>query len=181
MSDQPINDEVVEEKPRDDEAQPKAPSADLVFTPSTKDKEAWRGGSGCGARLPLYGCVLGMLILIGFLIAGTSMMKRTVWVNFERSRSAVISSLPRGLPQAEANRTRANLDRFHAMLERVDDPYPQMGEFVARVRELFSDGRVTEEELELLNLILEKWIDESGIPPVQLGILISDEQLSIHA
>ncbi len=66
------------------------------------------------------------------------------------------------------------------MLERVKDPYPQMGEFVTRVRELFSDGRITEEELEFLNLILEKWIDESGIPPVQLGILISDEQLSIH-
>ncbi len=180
MSDQPIDDEVVEEKPTDEEARPKPPADGPVFAPAATGKEAWRGNPGCGGRVPLYGCGIGLLLLIGVLIAGTSMMKSTVWVNFERSRSAVINGLPRGLPQQEANRTRKNLDHFRAMLERVDDPYPMMGEFVTRVREIFTDGRIEDEELELLNLILEKWIEESGIPPIQLDARIRNSKFGMR-
>ena len=58
------------------------------------------------------------------------------------------------------------------MLERVEDPYPLMGEFVNRKNELLADSRLEEDELERLNLMLEKWIEESGIPTIQLDARI---------
>ena len=158
---------------------PKA-SVEIPIEGLASGKEPWRTGSGCGNRLPAYGCAVGVVLLIAVLVAGTSMMRRTVWLNFERSRSAVMNSLPQGLSPAEANRTRTNLNRFRAVLERQDDPYEQMGEFVIRVRELFTDGRITDEELELFNLMLERWIEESGIPVMQLGSRIRNEELGIR-
>jgi hypothetical protein len=157
------------------------PKPEIPIEGLATGKEPWRTGSGCGNRLPAYGCAVGVMMLIAVLIAGTSMMRKTVWLNFERSRSAVMNGLPQGISPAEANRTRTNLNRFRAVLERQDDPYEQMGEFVTRVRELFADGRITDEELELFNLMLERWIEESGIPPMQLGFRISDFEFRISA
>jgi hypothetical protein len=141
----------------------------VVFEGLASGKEPWRGGSGCSSRLPLYGCLFGLVLLVGTLFVGTSMMRRTVWVNLERARRAVVQSLPRDLPAAEVQRTIKNLERFRAVLESSKDPYPEMGEFVSRVRTVLEDGRFTVEEVGGLNVYIERVIEESGIPPLQLG------------
>jgi len=51
-----------------------------------------------------------MALLIGILFIGTSMMRRTVWVNLEKAQRAVVQSLPRNLPAAEVQRTIKNLE-----------------------------------------------------------------------
>jgi hypothetical protein len=157
MDDPPIIDDPETEEPEvsvevEETQQVKAPAqADVVFEGLASGKEPWKG-AGCSSRLPLYGCLIGLVILIGVLIAGTSMMRRTVWVNMERGRRVVVQSLPR------------------------KDPYPTMGEFMNRVRDILRDGRLTAEEVGGLNVYLERVIEESGIPPLQLsdGILNSE-------
>jgi hypothetical protein len=178
MDDPPIIDDPETEEPEvsvevEETQQVKAPAqADVVFEGLASGKEPWKG-AGCSSRLPLYGCLIGLVILIGVLIAGTSMMRRTVWVNMERGRRVVVQSLPRNLPAAERQRTIQNLERFRATSK---DPYPTMGEFMNRVRDILRDGRLTAEEVGGLNVYLERVIEESGIPPLQLsdGILNSE-------
>ncbi len=171
-----MNDDLEAEEPKtpaevEEKQQPQAPlPTEVVFEGLATGKEPWKG-AGCSNRLPLYGCLFGLIILSGFLIAGTSMMRRTVWVNMERGRRVVVRSLPRNLPAAERQRTLQNLDRFRAVLEASKDPYPTMGEFMNRVRDILRDGRLTAEEVGGLNVFLERVIEESGIPPMQLGLL----------
>jgi hypothetical protein len=153
---------------------------EYVYEPRPQDKEAWKEGSGCGNRIPLYGCIIGAGLLIVALIAGTSMMRRTVWLNMDRGRRAVVQALPADLPPAERARTTRNLERFHAVLEASKDPYPVMGEFMKRVRAAFVDQRLTAEEIEELNLYLEQVIEGSGIPLLQLGGVIRNEELGIR-
>jgi len=147
---------------------------EYVYEPRPQDQEAWKEGSGCGNRIPLYG------LLIVALIAGTSMMRRTVWLNMDRGRRAVVQALPADLPPAERARTTGNLERFHAVLEASKDPYPVMGEFMRRVRAILADGRLTAEEVGGLNIYLERVIEESGIPLLQLGGVIRNEELGIR-
>jgi len=180
MDETPIIDEPEAEGPQapakaGEAPQSKAPApTEVVFEGLAAGKEPWRGGGGCSSRLPLYGCLFGLVLLIGTLIAGTSMMRRTVWVNLERARRAVAQSLPRDLPAAEVQRTIKNLEQFRAVLEASKDPYPEMGEFVNRVRAVLQDGRLTVDEVGGLNVYIERVIEESGIPPFQLGFRISD-------
>ena len=165
----------VEEAP-----QPGTPaSTELVFEGLATGKEPWRG-SGCSSRLPLYGCLFGLVLLIGILFIGTSMMRRTVWVNLEKARRAVVQSLPRDLPAAERQRTIDNLERLRATLESSKDPYSDMGGFVKRVREVLQDGRFTVEEVGGLNVFIERMIDESGGPPQQVEFRISDFGFRIY-
>jgi hypothetical protein len=147
---------------------------EYVYEPRPQDKEAWKEGSGCGNRIPLYGCIIGAGLLIVALIAGTSMMRRTVWLNMDRGRRAVVQALPADLPPAERARTTRNLEHFHAVLEASKDPYPVMGEFMRRVRTILADGRLTAEEVGGLNVYLERIIEESGMPLMQLGFRISN-------
>ena len=185
MDDPPIIDEPEAEEPQasaevEEAPKPKATeSTEIPFEGLASGKEPWRGGSGCSSRLPLYGCLFGLVLLIGILFIGTSMMRRTVWVNLEKARRAVVQSLPRDLPAAERQRTIDNLERLRAMLEASKDPYPQMGEFVDRVREVLQDGRFTVEEVGGLNEFIERMIEESGIPPLQIGFRISDFEFRI--
>jgi hypothetical protein len=165
----------VEEKVK---AQDLAPT-EVVFEGLATGKEPWKA-SGCASRLPLYGCMFGLVILIGFLMAGTSMMRRTVWTNMDRGRRAMVQSLPRNLPAVERQRTIKNLDRFRVVLDATDDPYPIMGEFMNRVRDILADGRVTVDEVGGLNVFLERIIDESGIPPMQLGKRMRNEELGMR-
>ena len=144
-------------------------------------KEAWREGSGCGGRFVLWGAALGVALLVALLVAGTAMMRRTVWANFDAARQAIVNALPQGISPAEHLRTRRNLDRFRAVLERSDDPYPLMGEFVRRKQAMLQDGRLTDEEIETLNLVLERWIEESGVPPMQLGQGVRSEELGVRS
>ena len=165
----------VEEAPQPKTSAP----TEVVFEGLASGKEPWRG-SGCSSRLPLYGCLFGLVLLIGILFIGTSMMRRTVWVNLEKARRAVVQSLPRDLPAAERQRTIDNLERLRAMLEASKDPYPEMGEFVNRVREVLEDGRFTAEEVGGLNVYIERVIEESGIPPLQLGAEIRNSEFGIR-
>jgi hypothetical protein len=186
MDEPPIKDEPEVEEPRapagvEEAPKPTAPApAEVVFDGLATGKEPWRGGGGCSSRLPLYGCLFGLVLLIGSLIAGTSMMRRTVWVNFERAQRAVAQSLPRNLPPAEIQRTMKNLQRFRAVLEASKDPYPEMGEFVNRVRAVLKDGRFTAEEVGGLNVYIERAIEESGIPALELGSRMRNEELGIR-
>jgi hypothetical protein len=178
MDESPIKDGPEIEEPQapaevEEAPQPKPSAAtEVVFEGLASGKEPWRGGSGCSNRLPLYGCLFGLVLLIGILFVGTSMMRRTVWVNLEKARRAVVQSLPRDLPVAERQRTIDNLEHFRAVLEASKDPYPDMGEFVNRVREVLQDGRFTVEEVGGLNVFIERMIEESGIPPLQIGFRI---------
>jgi len=181
----PIFDEPEAEEPQAPAEVEEAPkpktteSTEIPFEGLASGKEPWRGGGGCSSRLPLYGCLFGLVLLIGILFIGTSMMRRTVWVNLEKARRAVVQSLPRDLPAVERQRTIDNLERFRAMLEASKDPYPEMGEFVNRVRAVLQDGRFTAEEVGGLNVYIERVIEESGIPPLQLGFRISDFEFRI--
>ena len=178
MDDSPIIDEPdAEPRPAEPDVQalPK-----LVYEPPAKGKEAWREGSGCGSRVVLYGCIIGVGLLITALMAGTSMTRRTVWLNMDRGRRAVVQALPADLPPAERVRTTRNLERFRAVLEASKDPFPVMGEFMKRVRDAFSDRRLEADEVEELNLFLEQVIEESGIPLMQLGAEIRNEELGIR-
>jgi len=185
MDEHPVNDDLEAEEPKapaevEEKPQPSAPlPTEVVFEGLASGKEPWKG-AGCSNRLPLYGCLFGLVILIGVLIAGTSMMRRTVWVNMERGRRVVIQSLPRNLPAAERQRTIQNLDRFRAVLEASKDPYPTMGDFMNRVRDILDDGRLTAEEVGGLNVYLERVIEESGIPPMQLGRGILNSEFGIQ-
>jgi hypothetical protein len=186
MDDPSMNDNLEAEEPQapaevEEPPQPKATApTEVVFEGLATGKEPWRGGSGCSSRLPLYGCLFGLALLIGILFVGTSMMRRTVWVNLERARRAVAQSLPRDLPPAEVQRTIKNLERFRATLEASKDPYPEMGEFVNRVRAVLKDGRFTADEVGGLNVYIERVIEDSGIPVVQLGAKMRNEELGIR-
>ncbi len=185
MDDPPIIDDPVVEEPQaptevEKAPQPKAPATtEVVFEGLATGKEPWRG-SGCSSRLPLYGCLFGLVLLIGILFIGTSMMRRTVWVNLEKARRAVVQSLPRDLPAAERQRTINNLERLRATLEASKDPYPDMGEFVNRVRAVLQDGRFTVEEVGGLNVFVERMIDEAGTPPKQVGGRIRNSEFGIR-
>ena len=178
MDEPPIIDEpVAGVTPADAEA-PAPP--ELVYEPSAKGKESWRGGSGCGSRLPLYGCIVGVALLIAALMAGTSMMRKTVWLNMDRGRRAVVQALPADLAPAERERTTRNLEHFRGVLEASKDPFPVMGEFMKRVRAAFVDQRLTAEEIDELNFYLEEVIEVSGIPVMQLGLRIRNSEFGIR-
>ena len=178
MDEPPIIDEP-EAEIRPAETEASAPP-EYVYEPKPQDKEAWKKGSGCGNRIPLYGCIIGAGLLIAALMAGTSMMRKTVWLNMDRGRRAVVQALPADLPPAERARTTRNLEHFRAVLEASKDPFPVMGEFMKRVRAASVDQRLTAEEIEELNLYLEQVIEESGIPLMQLGEKIRNEELGIR-
>jgi hypothetical protein len=187
MGDSPnVDDAIAEKPPAPTEAEeapkpaPQSAPAEVVFEGLAQGKEAWRGGAGCSSRFGLYGCLLGLALLIGMLFVGTSMMRRTVWVNLDRGRRVLVRSLPRELPAAERQRTIQNLDRFRVLLEKVEDPYPLMGEFMNRVRDVLDDGRLTVDEVGGLNVYLERVIEESGIPPMQLGARIRNSEFGIR-
>ena len=174
MDEPPIIDDPEAEEPQAPTEVEEAPKTgapappEVVFEGLATGKEPWRGGGGCSNRLPLYGCLIGLLIVIGVLFAGTSMMRRTVWINMDRGRRALIQQLPRDLPAAERQRTIENLRRFRTVLDATKDPYPEMGEFMNRVRAVLNDGRLSSDEIGGLNVYLERVIEGSGIPPMQL-------------
>ena len=145
----------------------------LVLPPSTGD-EAWRSGSGCGPRARIYLMAVAAMGLVAILLVGLSVLRRGVWVTLDQGRQAVVQNLPFDLPPAERKRTMKNLDRLRAVLEASDDPYPTMGEFMTRVRAVLEDGRLTVDEVGGLNVFIERVIEESGIPPMQLGLRNSE-------
>ena len=55
-----------------------------------------------------------------------------------------------------------------------------MGEFMNRVRAVLNDGRLTVDEVGGLNVYLERVIEESGIPLMQLGAIIRNSEFGIR-
>ncbi len=161
-------------------AAPKPVVPPEVFVPPSSGKEAWRSGSGCGPRMRVYLFGIAAVILIAVLFAGLSVLRRGVWASLEQARTAVVRSLPPDLPPGERERTMRNLDRFRSLLDRVDDPYPLMGELMRRVRAAFEDGRLSVDEVRGLNVFIERSIEEAGIPPLQLGRIIRNEELGMR-
>jgi hypothetical protein len=151
-----------------------------IFLPPSSGKEAWRSGSGCGPRMRVYLFALAAVILIAVLFAGLSVLRRGVWASLEQGRTAVVRGLPPDLPPGERERTTRNLERFRSLLDRVDDPYPLMGEFMRRLRAAFEDGRLTVDEVGGLNVYIERSIEEAGIPTMQLGRIIRNEELGMR-
>jgi hypothetical protein len=190
MDETPINGDEVEEQQAPAEVEEPESSAQVEETPEgeapagvaveglASGKESWKG-TGCSNRLKLYGCLLGMVLLIAALLVGTSMMRRMVWINMGVGQQTIVRFLPRDLPAAERQRTIQNLDRFRAVLEASDDPYDEMGEFMNRVRKIANDRRLTAEEVEELNTYLERVIEESGIPLMQLSERIRNSEFGI--
>ena len=174
--------EIEEQSPRPDPVEPvKKPANDVppeLFTvPSGSDKELWRAGGGCG-RLPAYGCAFGVVVLVAALIVGVTLMRRSVWMTFERARQQVVQGLPYDIQPGERLRTTRNLERFRTLLENTSDPYPLMGEFVKLVRGAFDDGQLSAEEVGEINEFVEKAIEDSGMPGMQLGM--RNEELGIR-
>jgi len=157
-----------------------AAQPEVVFEGLASGKEPWRQGSGCGGRLIIYGCIIGVGVMIAILMAGTAMTRKTVWANMERGRREVARALPPDLPPEQRARTIQNLDRYRAVLEASKDPYPVMGQFMRRVRAALADQRLTTIEVEELNIFLEQVIAESGIPLLQLGKLIRNSEFGIR-
>lgn len=180
MDEPPINEEPnFESTSREAEIpsteQSKTPAQpEVVFEGLASGKEPWRQGKGCGGRLAVYGCIVGVAVMIAVLMAGTAMTRKTVWVNMERGRRAVARALPPDLASDQRARTIQNLDRFRAVLEAAEDPYPTMGEFMKRVRASLADQRLDSDEILELNIFIEEVIEESGIPLLQLGIRNSE-------
>ena len=170
------------EAPAEDAPVPAQPLPVEVSLPlPTTGKEAWRGGgSGCGPRARLYLMVVAGAGLVAILLVGLSVMGRGVWVTMDQGRQAVVQNLPYELPPSERQRIIKNLDRFRALLEASDDPYPMMGDFMTRVRAVLKDNQLTVNEVGGLNLYIERVIEESGIPPLQLGWRIRNEELGIR-
>jgi len=178
------NDEEVEREPEARAAEKPAPqkpvAADVFAVPPATGKEAWRGGSGCGPRAKIYVMIVGVAGLVAILLVGLSVLRRGVWVTMDQGRQAVVQNLPFDLPPAERQRIIKNLDRFRALLEASDDPYPVMGEFMTRVRAVLRDGRLTVDEVSGLSVYIERVIEESGIPSLQLGLQIRNEEFGIR-
>jgi len=171
-------DEDVEREPVTPAGEKSAPQAqvagEIFIPPSSTGQEAWRSGSGCGPRAKIYMMAVAVAGLVAILVVGLSVLRRGVWVTMDQGRQAVVQNLPFDLPPAERQRTIENLDRFRRLLEASDDPYPIMGEFMTRVRAVLKDGRLTVDEVSGLNVYIERVIEESGIPPLQLGIRNSE-------
>jgi hypothetical protein len=185
MDEHHINEEIEREPKALESVKPEAaktPSADVFVVPPSTGKEAWRGGgSGCGPRARIYLMAVALAGLVAILIVGMSVLRRGVWVTLDQGRQAVVQNLPFDLAPGERQRIIKNLDRFRTFLEASDDPYPAMGEFMTRVRAVLKDGRLTVDEVGGLNVYIERVIEESGIPPLQLGFRISDFGFRIAA
>jgi len=183
MDENHTNDEIEKEPEAPEPIKPvpaTTPPGDVFIPPPSSGNEAWRGGgSGCGPRARLYLMIVAAAALVAILLVGLSVLRRGVWVTMDQGRQAVVQNLPFDLPPAERQRTIKNLDRFRRLLEASDDPYPMMGEFMTRVRAVLKDGRLTVDEVSGLNVYIERVIEESGVPPLQLGFRISNFEFRI--
>ena len=113
----------------------------------------WKEGRTDFRRWRLYGCLAGTVALLALLIVGTQMVRNTVWLTFAQSHRRLVGELA-GLEPAERLRTNDSLKRFAERLRAMDDPYPMIGEFQRRVRDVLADGRLTSDEVESLNAFM---------------------------
>jgi hypothetical protein len=136
---------------RTPEPEKKAPETPVFVTPPTRQ---WRGGIN-PSRWTSYGCIAAIVVLIGMLVFGVVITKKTAWMALNRNQRRVLAAAERLNSPSERLRTARNLDRFEVQLRVTRDPYPLMGEFFKLVREGFEDGTLSAEELEAINGFLE--------------------------
>ncbi len=108
-ADEPIERVPAEEPEEKPQPKPMKVPSDVPMVPVTrmrKGKEPWKQGSGCGGRIAAYGCAVGVVVLIGILMAGASMLRKGVWTTMEKGRRAVVRSLPLDMPEAERRQHR---------------------------------------------------------------------------
>ncbi len=152
--------EVTEESERAEG--PEEPAAELpaefTVAPGARGVR-WDSGARPG-KWTTIGCGLGLVILIGSLFAGSSLLRKAVWATFAGTSRQLVANLPGDLPPGERMRLQRNLDRFEVQAKRRTDDYADLGEFHTLARELLEDRRLTRGEVNDLNEFLE-----SKLPP----------------
>jgi hypothetical protein len=129
------------------------------------EKAAWKSGKGPG-RWATIGCGLGIVVLIGALFAGSSVMRKTVWASYVGANRRLMANLPGDLPPSDRILLKTNLEHFAAYMKSLDDPFPVMGEFQGLVRGAFEDQQITRDEVDELNSFLESKVNDgpSAVP-----------------
>jgi len=145
------------------EQTPQTPSlSPELLAAARADKAAWKSGRG-PRRWATIGCGLGIVVLIGALFAGSSLVRKTVWASYAGANRRLMANLPGDLPPADRMRLKTNLERFAAHMQGLDDPFPVMGEFQGLVRDAFEDQLITRDEVEELNSFLESKVNEGAL------------------
>lgn len=125
--------------------------------PTAMGPRPWTLGGGgqsrSSTRWASVGCAAVVVALLVLLVVGVGLTKRTAWIAFARGRQRLVEVAGREHP-TERLRTRRNLELFAARLRASRDPYPILGEFLARERSAFADGRLDADELADLNRFL---------------------------
>jgi hypothetical protein len=173
MSDEEREQQPAEETPRAEEpaAEAKPESgperaelpAEFVAVQAARDAK-WDSGGRPG-KWTTIGCGLGIVILIGALFAGSSLLRRTVWAGYAGTSQRLMSSLPGDLPPGERMRLQRNLERFGVHVKQRTDDYADLGDFQKQARAALEDRRLTRDEVEGLNALLE-----SKLPPTSMDV-----------
>lgn len=147
------------------EARPEMPPEFVAAQASQATKTKWDSGPRPG-RWSTIGCGLGIVVLIAALFVGSSLLRKTVWAGFAGTCNRIEANLPLDLPPGERMRLTRNIDRFTALIKHQDDPYEAMGEFQQLARKAIEDRVVDRDEVEEINLFLERKLAEStgGVP-----------------
>jgi hypothetical protein len=146
---------------RETPSPPPDPAPELLAA-ARAEKAAWKSGKGPG-RWATIGCGLGIVVLIGALFAGSSLMRKTVWASYAGANRRLMANLPGDLPPADRMRLKSNLEHFAAYMKSLDDPFPVMGEYQGLVRGVFEDQQITRGEVDELNSFLESKVDDSAL------------------
>lgn len=139
------------EETEDRTAEPQRAPADVpieaspVVLPPEGGAPAWKQGRGCGS---VWLWLLAMAAVAGavLMVAGYATMRQSVWAGHTGAVERIRSNLPRDLRAGERVRLQESLQRWEAHIASLDDPYPEIGAFVALNREHFVDGRLTAAE-----------------------------------
>lgn len=146
------------------ELESRGPDASAVFSSLRRtDTPDWQSSSGPGRRWATIGCVIGIVLLIAALFAGSSLLRKTVWAGFAGSGQRLVAHLPGDLPPGQRMRLTRNLERFNALVKQQEDPYEAMGGFQKLVRAAFEDQQVSRDEVEQINLFLEQQLAAGGL------------------
>lgn len=169
-----------ERKPQEGKQEPRTeePAAEAKPEPSPEPAELpadfaaararqasrWDSGGRLG-KWTTIGCGLGIVILIGALFAGSSLLRRTVWAGFAGTSQRLVAGVPGNLPPGERMRLQRNLDRFEVQIKQQSDDYADLGEFQKLARAALEDRSLTVEEVDGINDFLE-----SKLPPTSADV-----------
>jgi hypothetical protein len=148
-----------------EESQKGKPEEILPLFVQQPERPRW-SDSGCRNWVFVAGgaCIF---LLMASLMIGVFMFKQTIAIALNRAHQRVVRGLPADLEPQYRVQLMKNLARFRDELRRASDPNPQIGGFLNRVNKAFEDGRLSVEEVAVINDYLESvhvdW--ESALPP----------------